>query len=286
MNTQSAGAGLITLLAFLIITVPVVATPITGPVTIDTPGYYSFASDLTSNETPFITITAPDVFLDGKGFQLIAEPGTAGDAILIQPEGAQGLQNLTVRNLEVSGWDTGLHVVSGYDGAARNLTFRDQGKNGIWLDNTSGFTVHGCYVAGSGLPGIAVSNATENTLTWNHVSGSSDVGIYVVYSKNNHILYNYLDGNHYNGIFLDNSTGNHLSENQADNNGYPGIALATSEKNTLGRNYFVKNQIAQVYIDNATRNQVLGNFGRGAAPMTVTAGDSPKNLIRGNIRKL
>jgi parallel beta-helix repeat protein len=285
MNSTFHRPGLFLGLFCLLLVAAASAVPITGPITIDTPGYYDLSGDLTSNQSPFITITTNNVYLEGNGFGISAEPGTTGDAVIVLPPEGSALANITIRDLSLNGWDVGLHAVHGVSGVIRNVSSADAAKNGFWLENSSGLSISGCEVSGSGLPGIAIDNSSGNMISWNRVTGSSDVGIYLVYSQGNRVLYNELDNNRYNGIFLENSTNNHLSQNSAADNAYPGIALSTSDKNLISRNYLTNNQVAQVYVNNATRNTVIGNFGRGRAPMTVKTGDPGYNQIRYNIWK-
>lgn len=283
MNTRSRG--LFATLVSLFLTACAAAVPITGPAVIDVPGSYELAGDLVANTSPFITISAKNVVIDGNGFSISAAEGTGGDALLIRAPGASPVQNVTVRDLVVRGWDVGIHAKGVNGGVIRNVTSSSPTENGIWLSGSRGFIVNGCTVSGSGLPGIALDNSSGNTLTWNTVTGSSDAGVYLVTSHQNRLFRNTLADNRYNGIYLDNSTGNKVSENSAGDNEYPGIALEYSDKNTLGRNYLSGNSISQIYLDNATGNRVLGNFGRGTAVMSVTSGKSGLNLIRDNIDK-
>ena len=82
-------------------------TPISSlPFTINAPGSYYLAGNLTSNSTSGngITITANDVTIDLMGFLLRSSVATSGNGI----HAFDTIQNVTVRNGSVSGWSTGV----------------------------------------------------------------------------------------------------------------------------------------------------------------------------------
>ncbi|WP_255191395.1 GLUG motif-containing protein [Natronobeatus ordinarius] len=76
---------------------------------IDDPGVYELAGNLTTDdEGRCLEVTASDVVLEG-GHHVLSHETASGDRTAIAVDGgAEGLENVTVRELTVDGWETGV----------------------------------------------------------------------------------------------------------------------------------------------------------------------------------
>ncbi len=79
---------------------------------IDDPGVYELADNLTADgERTCLEITASDVVLEGGGYALIDESdANSSDRTAVAVGGTEELENVTVRELTVDGWETGVAV--------------------------------------------------------------------------------------------------------------------------------------------------------------------------------
>jgi parallel beta-helix repeat protein len=156
------------------------ATPIASCQTIDQPGHYALSNDLSDNET-CIEITASDVVFDGYG-HTITGTETINDSRIdskagIYVAGETTLENVTVRDVRLSGWAwNGFGNIGGavrYDsvvgGTITGVTV-EFGDRGVWLRNASETTVTDVVADGTKNEALFLRNgADNNTLTENTV---------------------------------------------------------------------------------------------------------------------
>lgn len=84
------------------------ANTVSGCTTIDSPGTYQLDSGVTdSGQSTCIDVTASDVVVDGQGNTI--DGTNATDSIAVNVAGT-GLSNVTVRNVTLSDWDTGVYT--------------------------------------------------------------------------------------------------------------------------------------------------------------------------------
>jgi len=149
---------------------------------IDFPGHYLFNQSIDSTGTICINITSSDVVLDGRGFSLNGVGSDNEYGVYLTPSST--LQNVTVKNLTVNGWDYGIYLGNSQNATIENNTVINN-EYGIYLDSPS----------------------SNNTITDNNAS-SNDYGIYLDYSGGNTLRNNSMSGNRYNfgidgGSYLD-----------------------------------------------------------------------------------
>jgi parallel beta-helix repeat protein len=104
-------------------------------VVIKSPGYYELAEDIMNCTTKHcITITASDVVLDGAGHTI--DGGYANASIerfcIYVKNSSTALSNVTVKNLNVTGWNTGIYFYRVKNSRIENNQVNNN-KNGIYL---------------------------------------------------------------------------------------------------------------------------------------------------------
>ncbi len=135
--------------------------------TISAGGHYTLVSDIISADT-CITITASDVVFDGGG-QTITGPDTgSGYGVLVSNPPAT-LKNVTVKNLVLKGWQSGVLFDNVEDGAITNVQSTDSIK-GIEVDESDNNLITNNTVVNNTEYGIYFSPGSDNnTVTQNRV---------------------------------------------------------------------------------------------------------------------
>jgi len=148
------------------------------PVTLDTPGSYRLAGDLTvaSTTADGIEITVDDVTVDLGGFAIQGPITCTGQGSALscgagsgRGVDATGAARITVRNGSVRGFGSDGVYVGGADSRAVGLTAEENGGSGIVL---SGGIVRDCTASRNGSAGIVPANAPAPSV----VVGSTAVG--------------------------------------------------------------------------------------------------------------
>ena len=172
------------------------STEITSCGIINSSGTYTFSTDiLNSSATPCLQVTASDVVIDGAGHTLdgaASTDGSAHKAVLVgqtklEPE---TIRNVTVKNLTVTDWSTGLYYGKVSDGNIRDNVARGN-IAGIQLFGDTANRNH--TVAGNKITnatrGLAVEGTRNSEFVSNNVSGNYD-GIYLADASGNTIRNN------------------------------------------------------------------------------------------------
>ena len=138
-----------------------VGTKITSlPKTIDNPGFYYVAGNLTCPSGNGIIVNASDVTIDLMGFRLSGNSTSHGIS--------GSTNNVEVRNGTLSGWN---HAIDMWGTQCRIINLRAQGNSyGINLGTNGGHVVKGCTLKDNTDTGI---NAFDSTISNNVISVSS-----------------------------------------------------------------------------------------------------------------
>lgn len=255
-------------------------TPITGPIEISEPGSYYLAGDiLECGEPVCINITCSDVALDGRTHLIsgVFDEDTTG--VFAQAPIGDFLENVSVTNISVSGFEDGVSFMRIYGGAiSRNMLTKN--ARGIALLETEDLLVNGNNASGQVMYGmmngaglvIAQSHRntfTHNALDYNGLGGESEFGGHGIlagdFSSANVFSNNTIYGNQECGIKLEMScTGNHISENSIEGN-QDGILLLTGSDN---------NEVQE--------NRIWDNKGFGLVLAQTTGNLLRTNTIGGN----
>jgi parallel beta-helix repeat protein len=186
---------------------------------INLPGEYILTQDIITDSFSCINICSGDVIFDGAGYTIygIGQEYSRGVS-LPGANCSMGVQQVTVKNLTVTGWGKGVSVVR-----SSNITLNN---------NNVSNNEYGIYLGGSYFyPG----DSNYNTLSSNNIS-NNNYGIYLSDSNYNTLSSNSVSNNNY-GIYLSDSNYNTLSSNSVSNNNY-GIYLYQSSSNIIYNNYF------------------------------------------------
>ena len=133
-----------------------------------------------------------------------------------------------------------------------NVSSYDNAGNGIYLDQTSKFTLLGNTTNSNGANGILLNDADSGIVLSNTAGKNSLSGIAVTAGSNsNQIRGNDTDKNTRDGIEIANSTGNTVTANDSDSNGRYGISDTESGagvvSNTFANNSAKKNAVADFF---------------------------------------
>lgn len=183
---------------------------------ISAPGNYVLTQDITNSaEFTCIMINSGGVVLDGAGHTIDGIDAVNSTGVYVS-----GLSDVTVTNLQVTDWNTGIYYQDVTNGSIVNNYLNSNSYSGISLV-TSIFT-H------SVVPGYT-------TIIQNSIS-NSDYGILMISSGYNNITGNNVTFNRYSGITLWFSNNNNIDGNTAVYNGDSGIYLEASVNNALNNN--------------------------------------------------
>lgn len=130
-------------------------------VEIDRPGEYRVADEITSPKmipsTDCILITASDVTLDGRGRSLVGSGASDTTAVYVRDAA-----NVTVRDVEVTGWHRAVHFHDVAGGTVENVHVSDN-VFGLTFWATEGVSVDDSRVTGNFF-GVHASGDGENRL--------------------------------------------------------------------------------------------------------------------------
>ncbi|KQC11310.1 MAG: hypothetical protein APR55_02355, partial [Methanolinea sp. SDB] len=208
---------------------------ITAPAVIDSPGRYRLVNDLVNStvETA-ILISSSDVYFNGNGHTLDGafELNTSG--VLV---GNFGLENITVANLTITGWDTGVGITGVADLLLQDIQSAGN-KEGFDIHESTGVTIDNCssteniamedagiYFGGTG---ITVSVTTGTRIMDSNISHNGwgeelpFVGGYGVLTIDNTDLTISgctINGNVNTGVHSEYSKDSDVSDNQVHENG-------------------------------------------------------------------
>ncbi|ACL16385.1 alpha/beta fold hydrolase [Methanosphaerula palustris] len=268
------------ILVFCLLVVPAAGQG-DGPLMITAPGQYILDHDPVGGGQQGIVISSSDVLLDGGGYQVVGTSSQGSVGVVVK--GAQ--QNVTIRNLSVRSWGTGIRFQSISSGRINGVTAVNCTENGFLLDGCSGISIDSCQALQNGLPGIAINESTKCRLTETQTLQNGDVGMYLLNATGTIIDRCTASENRLNGIFLEQSDKTTINNCQAAWNQYPGIAISGGMQNMITTNLLYGNQIAAVYLEETGRTLVLNNAA-GGSPAGLSIVNCTDRVIAGGNRWL
>ncbi len=123
------------------------AKAIAGRCVIDEPGTYVLSSDLLSAST-CIVVEADNVVIDGRGFTIKG----SGEGYGIY---ARGVENLTVKDLKVSGWRTGIYLEDVRNVVLKDIVAEENKEDGVSINLFFNATVKNCRLSRNGGRGLS-----------------------------------------------------------------------------------------------------------------------------------
>lgn len=188
---------------------------------IDEPGQYVLSGDIENAEAATcVRIESSDVHLDGAGHTL---DGTdAHDSIGVLATGTEEvpLTNVTVRNLTVTDWATGVEYQWTNDGELSGVTATSNDR-GVQLRSSSDNRVTRNDLVENSRAGLVLrgSGSHYNTIDRNEVNDNGKYGIHLVDSRQNQLSAN---------AALDNGEWDYYSSDRAEDNTVERLELSTA----------------------------------------------------------
>ena len=212
---------------------PVTTTPtpiqnpyaITGPRVITSPGNYYLTTDLVNrNDVVCIEVKSSGVTIDGRGHRLGGNGASSSSAGIF----INGIPDVTVKNLKVSGWGYGIYYIDPGVGLGRieDCTIENNLFAGIVLyRGVTGVSVVGNLIQGHATRGIWISDAHGNVAYNNRFSNAGE-NVEVVgsstgnsFSVSKRTGTNIIGGPSIGGNYWGKPAGNGFSETHGDGNG-------------------------------------------------------------------
>jgi hypothetical protein len=144
---------------------------------IDEPGTYLLGGDVRTTDERCIEIESSDVHLRGYGYEVVNRGVSSGAGILVDGT-TKSYENVTVRNLDVGGWQPGVRYRGVSDGTIADVNVSYSGESGIAVESSSNTTVRNATVRTYQRDGTGVTvrggsdvRVTESLLTDNADSG-------------------------------------------------------------------------------------------------------------------
>ncbi|QKY21965.1 right-handed parallel beta-helix repeat-containing protein (plasmid) [Halolamina sp. CBA1230] len=211
---------------------------------IDDPGRYVLTSDLRNVDgDACVEIQASDVAFDGDGHRI--DGVDAADSVGVAVGADDAIENVTVRDVELSDWDAGLRASARGGGSVTDVTV-----DGVTSASNRGFGVHLADVdEGRVLNTIVRNNGASGLLLDEPGPDSAAVGVHAAGN----------DG--YGIVVFDAPDGTVVRDSRATGNGGTGIATSNGDQDTVIRD-----------------NVVRANGGDG-----LSLSDSADATVRGNV---
>jgi parallel beta-helix repeat protein len=194
-------------------------------------GVHTYGAGVLPGPGPFtncLNITVSDVTIDFQGNYMNGTDLWPGNGIEVK----SGLNNITIKNLVVFNFDTGVYYISVTNGSIENVTSWNN-SNGIIVDPSMNINISGNNASYNNGDGIHLDSSSNITLDNNTANNNNGDGIHLDNSDNNTVSGNTANNNN-NGIVLTtSSTNNVLSDNIVNDNTNDGIWIfAFSDNNT------------------------------------------------------
>jgi parallel beta-helix repeat protein len=186
----------------------------------------------------------------------------AGQVILVNCE------NVTVKNLELSGGPSGLELWGTNNSRITNNTISGNGE-GVNLVYSSENVISGNSLAGNGY-GIFLHSSSNNTIHGNSMTANNPASIALDFSSNNIISGNNVT-NSWVSILLYSASDNTFYENNITNN-EEGICISLSSDNTFYENNISANSEYGMYFTFASNNTVYHNSFVNNGAQVVSSG--------------
>jgi hypothetical protein len=211
------------------------AEPVSECRVIDSPGVYRLTADVTDSARPTcIDIRSSDVVFDGQGHTIDGVDSSRTSGVFANGTAA-AIENVTVRNLTVSDWASGVAYRGATGGLVEDVV-AESNDNGFSFDGSDGNTLVNVSAVGSGSEGFDFSGSGESWLTDVSAEDSDGRGFAFTVDSGDNTLVNVSATDSGSGGFIFASdAGNNTFENvSAENSGGNGFTfLYVSGDNTL-----------------------------------------------------
>lgn len=258
-------------------------TEIDACTTITESGTYVVADDLGADDRPScIRIEADDVVLDGGGHVL--DGGTPAVAVqrfverTFRGQPAPGderwrragvlavdAENVTVRNVETTGWLAGVSFVNVTDGVVRDVVARGNGFGVVQAGGANGSVVDARTPSNDG-GGVFLLASRDATVSGVETSDNGLFGVYAARTANASVEATTASNNDVAGVLLERASGGVVRNVVARSNRVAGVYLLDANGTTV--------------VDaTAVRNSQVGVYLRGGDAVTVRNATANANAV-------
>ncbi len=186
--------------------------PIDACIDINNPGAYNLSSSILYAGQGCFKINTSNVELNCSHFNITANPGTDGPAIIIN-----GKNNVSISDCGILNYKSAIAINNSRNISLANILGKNINNFGIRIINATNITLNNINISSTSNFTISLKNVTKSKITNN---------IFEYGVKNNY------------GLILNNSSNNIVINNKGNSN-YVGIAmLGNSINNTLANNTF------------------------------------------------
>ncbi|WP_101294545.1 right-handed parallel beta-helix repeat-containing protein [Halegenticoccus soli] len=246
------------------------------------PGRYELTADIEDAEAGrCIRIRTSDVVLDGGGHR-VDGVGSFGTAGIVAGSWERPVSNVTVRNVEVTGWDDGVRYVSADGGRIAGTTTADN-RIGVLLVNSSGNDLVDNVARGNAVHGVEVADESDgNRLSNNTAASNALFGIHLVGGAGgNELSNNAVRGNQM-GLALVSADGNAVRGTAAEGNRIAGAWLSAADDNVLADNR-LSNRFYGVMLADGSENNTLSNNTAAGNAVGIRLRFSANNTVADNV---
>jgi len=213
-------------------------TPIEAPIQRNG-NLFTLTDDIAGFGTWGIEILRSNTILDGNGHTLRSTEGY-GMGIDIDGHYYLGVNNVTIRNLNLENWGYGVFIDYTSDNTVydNNLTGN---SHGVFLSESSNNRVFKNNITASTQSGISIiDSSNSNTVTENDLTNNR-LGIWFGYSAYINNVTSNIFRNNYDGIYLMDASANKISRNNLTNIENDGIRIWGAFNNSISSNLFNNN---------------------------------------------
>ncbi|QIO20969.1 right-handed parallel beta-helix repeat-containing protein [Haloarcula sp. JP-L23] len=226
-------------------------TPISSCTVLDDSGRYELTRDLAAETGVCLYVRSGDVTIDGNGHTVTGSGAPDSTGVLVfngtvdQRRRGPELSNVTVRDLRVRGWQTGVGLgVFAHDGpraTLENVTAADN-HVGVRLLDADRSTLRNVTASG-GSDGVLLWETADVRATDLVVAGNDDTGLYLAQEVTNGTFRRVtaVDNDDEGVSFSTSVARNRLADARVTANGGPGIEFADSYRNVVENTTVVGN---------------------------------------------
>ncbi len=238
---------------------------------------YSLINDIPE----MIWVERDNIVIDGNGHSLTGYNGSMSGGILLL-----GRTNVTVRNTNISGYASGMRLVSSFNNSIVGNCISNNG-DGIELVSSSFNVVSENNITSNVNLGVQVDQSSSyNEITDNNITESGKDELWLASSFNNNVRRNNITTSNYesDGIKLSSSFNNSISGNNITASNDFGVELVSSSNNSIVSNNFQNSEVG-IFLHYSDTNLIKNNsFGEhwGGSPYAVFLENSCTNSILEN----
>ncbi len=126
-----------------------------------------------------LRITASDVLLDGNDNTVVGAGDEETTGVLVASSEEIATENVTIRNLRVESWGTGIQIGIEYDHPSdarlENVIVNENGKTGIYVENSGGADIEGVEAHRNGGAGIGTGEEGDLDSLMDVTANENDV---------------------------------------------------------------------------------------------------------------